>query len=518
MVDPDPTGAPVWLRPHPATLVLELVQALRATLGLLLLVVWGRGSLGLDSVVELAFVAGPLVLAVARWLTTRYSVDDDAIRQNRGVLWRHRQVLPRANIQQVSTRSSLVARVLNVTALDISDASSGGSITLRFLSMAEADRLTVLLRSNLPPSHSPSPSSSPSSSTPPSRPAPAGDEVGTGAAPAHGPDAPAGTPVIVAPLVQPPFGRLVRVAGLNARTAGAVVTMMALAAGFGAASIAAPDLLDRMGQGRWVALALMVGVPLLIAVVAAIEQLLTIGGFELSADPDRIRIRSGLVTEHNVAVRRERLQQIRVTRDPVHRFMGYETVGFETADVDLTTDESAVDRLDPAADLGTWTELVERTVGPLQLGEADLRPVSPLTRRRARIRVWLGGAPLVLVAGVLAWPLAVPVAAVVAAGGWWYGGARYQALGWVRSTDQMLVRSGVVTRRLVLVRLDKVQNVQLASSWFQRRLGLVSLRLVTAGRGRRGIIGVPDLDAGDADRLVIELARRSAATPDLATL
>ncbi|MFV0258586.1 MAG: PH domain-containing protein [Acidimicrobiales bacterium] len=505
MADTVPADAGTWLRPHPATLVLELVQALRATLGLVLLVVWGRGSLGLDSALELAFVAGPLPLAVARWLTTRYRVDDDAIRQHRGLLWRHRQVMPRANIQQVSTRSSLVARILNVTALEIADASSQGSITLRFLSMAEADRLTILLRSGLTAASGPTA-------------APGSGPGIPGPGPGPRPDAPAGVPVMVTPLVRPPFGRLLRVAGMNVWTAGAVALSVFIAVGFGAAAAVDLDQVDRLGRGRWVVAALAVAVPLVVAAIATVEQLLTIGGFELSADPDRIRIRAGLMTERNVAVRRERLQQVRITRDPVHRAIGYEQIGFETADVEVDADDSAVDQINPAADLGSWVELVERIVGPVQVGEADLRPVSPMTRRRGRNRVWLGAVPVAAAAAVVAWPLVPLVIGVAAGAGWWYGIARYGALGWARSTDQMLVRSGVVVHRLVLVRLDKVQNVRLASSFFQRRLGLVSLRLVTAGRGRRAIITVPDLPTADAERLLTRLAERSAATPDPATL
>ena len=72
--------------------------------------------------------------------------------------------------------------------------------------------------------------------------------------------------------------------------------------------------------------------------------------------------------------------------------------------------------------------------------------------------------------------------------------------------------------RLTLVQLDKVQILRAHSTIFQRRLGLSTLRLSTAGRGFGGIVTVPDLPTATAEELLTALARRAGTTAIADTL
>lgn len=102
--------------------------------------------------------------------------------------------------------------------------------------------------------------------------------------------------------------------------------------------------------------------------------------------------------------------------------------------------------------------------------------------------------------------------------GVWFSRRRYRELGWAVSDDQFLVRSGVVNGRLTLVRLDKIQSVWLVATLFQRRLGLATVRVSTAGKGFGGLVSLPDLPAPLAEQLRSRLAHRSARTPIADTL
>lgn len=511
------TAAPAavdWSRPHPLTLVVELGSAVRQVV--VALAVVGFDVVELGSLIELALVVGPLGGAIARWFTTRYAVDGDALHFHHGLIWRRRQALPRANIQNVSTTAGVVARLGSVLELHVSDASSNGDITLRFVSRHEAERLTALLRRSLPAGGDPAPTGGD----------PAGVEPGAGPDPTGPAAPPSSVPVRRPPLVSPGLGRLARAelttaAVLVPGLAGLVVGLVGSAALAAGAADLAPDGVPTDGWRRWLVLGAVVAAAAGAAVANLVSRLMALGGYQLTADPDRLRIQVGLLTEAWITVRRERIQQLKVQRNLVQRAWGMERVLFETADLDLPS-SAGTRYLDPAGRPGGWRRLAVEAMGRLDLDEPDLQPVSRLTRRRTMARLALA-TPLTLLALVVpGGPAGVAVAAAGATGwllaGWWYSNRRYSELGWALSADQLLVRSGVFAGQLRLVDLDKVQSARLSASVFQRRLGLTSFLVATAGRGFAGLVELPDLPRAEAEALLARVAGRAALTPISDTL
>jgi len=504
-----------WRRPHPLTILIELGRAIRSIV--IALVVVGGGVLNQAAFLEAALLIAPFAGAVGRWYTTRYAIGEESVHLHHGLFWRTKQVLPRANIQNVSTKAGLLARMGSVVDLQISDASASGDIRLRVITQDEADRLTTLLRSSM--QSVPAPGSDPSSgavvrsdhAAPTSDPTPRTGDI---AAPAPG-----GPAVERAPLVAPSLRPL-----LIAEVSASSTVMFMMVATIAASAFTLIVWMDRFALdfgalpfsvSAWMVLLAGLGAALVLAGIGVVQRLLALGGFRLWADPDRLRIKVGLLTEARIAARRERIQQIRVERDLLHQTMGIERVGYETADVEV--EGTAGTRfLAPVAPAGTWRELGTEVFGDVQLTELDLQRVSPLTMRRIFLRFVFVAVPMVVLA--LVNPAVPTVIIPWLAGGWIYSRKRYQALGYARSTDQFLVRSGVFYGRLTLVRLDKVQSVWLRSTIFQRRLGLSTLMLSTAGRGFGGLVSLPDLPNHTADELMTALARRAALTPIADTL
>ncbi len=499
------TGQLDWRRPHPMTIIIEIGNALRSLI--VPLVIVQGGFLGTSDLIQNAIIVAPLATALARWYTTRYALDAESIFHQYGLLRRHKQVLPRANIQNVSTKAGIVARMGSVVELQVSDASSSGDINLRLISRHEADRLTTLLRSSMPEPE-------------------AGMEAGT-EADADGPkgapgvavptvEAPVGTPVEEAPLVNPTMSQLFR-AEVTSMTIVAL-TLVAVAGGAAAALLVWLQLiLLPDGASSLILIGGAVLTPLAIAVLNLASRLLILGGYRLDRDPDRLRIQAGLLTEARIAARRERLQQIQVIRDLPHQSLGIERVRFATADVELNL-TAATSYLDPAGTYDQWRQLATEAIGEVQVDEADLGQVSPLTKRRTWVRLALVS-PLIIIPAAAVHPLvALAVGAVWAGFGWWYGIRRFQVLGWTTSADQYLVRSGVIYQRLTLVRLDKIQNLRLSSTLFQRRLDLATVSVSTAGHGFVDLVALPDLPIETARELLDKLATRASQTPIAETL
>ena len=95
----------------------------------------------------------------------------------------------------------------------------------------------------------------------------------------------------------------------------------------------------------------------------------------------------------------------------------------------------------------------------------------------------------------------------------WKSPLRWHWLGYDVDDAVLLVTGGRVDRTTVWVPLEKVQSLRLVQGPVQRRLGLATLHADVAGRRMRAT--VRDRDAGEAERLLADLARacRAARRP-----
>ncbi|MDH3678666.1 MAG: PH domain-containing protein, partial [Acidimicrobiia bacterium] len=295
-----------WRRPHPITIVVEIGRAIRSVI--IAVIILSGGLLDQSTFLELALVATPLIGGLARWYTTRYALDDDSVHHHHGLIWRKKQVLPRSNVQNVSTKAGLLARLTSVVQLQISDASATGDISIRYVTQAEADRLATLLRTTAA-QYSPHDPGGPIADR--SAPSVANSLVGpAGAGPVAAAPAPAptGPAVTSPPLISPPVGELLRTELTSASTVVAVL-LAGLAAVLGPAVIvlAPVTIPDEAGRTPWLLVLAVVAMPILLTILSVGSRVLVLGGHRLHADPDRLRIQAGLVTEARVTARRERI-------------------------------------------------------------------------------------------------------------------------------------------------------------------------------------------------------------------
>lgn len=118
-----------------------------------------------------------------------------------------------------------------------------------------------------------------------------------------------------------------------------------------------------------------------------------------------------------------------------------------------------------------------------------------------------------LIAGV---PLAAAASGAVAVAVfgwlWWLIGRRVQSFGYVERADDLLVTSGVLFRRLVIVPYGRMQLVDLVAGPVDRWMGLAKVKLHTAAATTdAGIPGLtPEAAADLRDRLAAQGEARSA--------
>jgi membrane protein YdbS with pleckstrin-like domain len=149
------------------------------------------------------------------------------------------------------------------------------------------------------------------------------------------------------------------------------------------------------------------------------------------------------------------------------------------------------------------------------------RRVSPrlATARRIGLAATLG---VLLVAAVVAlvvldapgWTYGVALVVAVVLGVWvsWLIGRRVRAYGYAERADDLLVTSGLLLRRLVIVPYGRMQLVDVVAGPLERALGIATLQLHTAAATTDATIpGLPpDEAAALRDRLAARGEERSA--------
>ena len=203
----------------------------------------------------------------------------------------------------------------------------------------------------------------------------------------------------------------------------------------------------------------------------AVRRLLTEYGFTVAESPDGLRLRHGLLETRAQTIPLGRVQTVRVEQPLLWRRRGWVRVEVDVAGYTGRGDEQQLtSALLPVAPRGFAGQLVERVLG------AALPAPTATAPRAAR---WLA-------------PVEQPVLRLGV-------------------DDRHVVgTSGRLTRHTDIVPLAKVQSLRRTQGPLQRRLGLASVHVDSAGRRLAGLTA-QHRDAAEADALVDDLALRARA-------
>jgi uncharacterized protein len=147
------------------------------------------------------------------------------------------------------------------------------------------------------------------------------------------------------------------------------------------------------------------------------------------------------------------------------------------------------------------------------LGEPEvswLRP-SPLLLRARRIEVAAGTVPAAIIGGVAGQIVSAAVGIAIAAGVVLAGlvaerflARRVASWGYAERNDDLMVRRGVLIRRLSVIPYGRMQFIDVTAGPLERVLGLATLRMHTAAAASDARI--PGLESGAAAALRDQLA------------
>lgn len=466
-------------RVHPATIAIGLVKSAPSTLvGLPALLAVG-GEFGIVKVVLLTLV-GIAAMAFFTWLGwwhATYRLTDDEFVIEGGVLHRSRRSIPLERVQDVSIEQKPLARLFGLALVRIE--TGGGDkdeATLDSVTLNEAHRLRLALR-RVP-------------------------AVASGEVPV---DAEAGRRLFAMSL-----GRVLLYGLFNF----SLVWLAAIFAGLQAID----DVIDFDWQelvgiaGREVrshlnlttaltvlALALALGV-----VAGLVRTLAREYGFRLDEREERFRRIRGLLTRSEVVIVKARIQLALVRRGAISGRLGWRSLEFQT--LGGSDDSSGRQEMAPFA----RDEEVERVIAAAGLPRFEADALAPVSRGhvlRAALRHGLPVLAVFAVAGAflpLLWLglLLVPVPVGLA-----LLQRRRHRYG-LRETSAQVTR-GVLSRRDWIVPYPAIQTISVRRSWLQRRLGLATVAIDTAGAKGWHRPDIADVAAPIAAELARELVARA---------
>lgn len=473
------------------TPVLTALDLLRQfILPLVVVLAFRAGDVG-----QSAVSAGGLILIftgsrIVSWLRQRWWVEDDRLRVRSGVLQIDDRTIPVDRIQRIDRNQTLVSRFLGLYELKAETAGGSGSeLSLRYLSEVEVDAVERWLeaRRDVEARHEQ---------------AERQEEL----------------------LTSTPLRDLI-IGGATSNRIGALAVLVGTAFQlFDDATADTYEIIERWfpaiaepfasSSGAILAGVLLVTLALVVGWVASIATMvLRFFEFRLVLTEGELRRSHGLLSRFQASSPLNRIQAVRIDQPLLRRIFGYSSVVAETAG-SPGGNGGGSGMLTPIALNAPAIALTARVLGPHQSEIAQLQSVSRLTVRRGFIRALLllaaptaGVVFLAEGSGPVGW-LAPPVLAVAAA--WWYAGARYRSLGFRVTDGHVVTREGVLTRRWWSVSLPKVQTVAVRRSPFQRRLGLATVSVDTAGGSAP--IRIVDLPEASADSVAGILITRSTAS------
>ena len=388
-------------------------------------------------------VLGILIVIVAvfytswRFHTFRITGDDVEVRS--GILFRTQRRAPLDRVQGVNLTRPMVARLLGTAKLEVVGAGADANVKLEYLSTANAEAVRAdILRLASGQRLAASGAPAPGQPQPGGRVAALGQTVGrelTGLI--EGPEAPVAVPESVVDI---PVGRLVLSHVLSMSTVGLIVALVVL--GIGASQGAA-----------WM---LFGFVPAIIGFGAFwVRSIVRSLRYSIAPTPDGIRITFGLLTTITEIIPPGRIHAIEVTQPILWRPAGWWLIRINRLTGKSATDGS-VDQFTTVLPVGT---------------QADVQRVLQLLQPDVPDDEWT----LIVREGMLG-PQDGDTFTNTPKRAWWIRPLSYRRNGFRLTGNLLLMRRGVIWRKLVILPLARLQSIGLYQGPLDRLTRVTSAR------------------------------------------
>lgn len=482
-------------RLHPASWLFALVSGVRQLLvPLVALVVFGgRSGESWQLLAAGVAVAGLAIASVWRYFTWRYRIGADSLFVRSGLFERSLRQIPFSRIHDVAVRQTLLHRLFAVADVRLESASGDRpEARMQVLRLDEALALEQLIRQRSDPAA-------------PRKVEPADGELLLALAPAE---------VVRLGLIS--NRGMVVVAGLFALGWQALPDrIMADAMGrFGREAFGYAGSLGGGGPGTALVVAALLALALAgLRALSVLLALVQYHDFRLEENGRRLTVGRGLLTRRRNSVPRRRIQAWTLVESMAHRLFQRRSLRVDTAVIERGNEQRSLSELAPVATPERCDALVQHLMPQMQWPPASWRPLHP----RAWLRLSLGGVAFGLgAAAALAWHFGPWGMLALLWIPWCVFVARQHArrAGYCLQDELFAIRQGWWSRHWRFTEIGKLQTLQLRQGPLDRRLGMASLWLDTAGAGALSPpLRIPYLPAAEARQLLVQIETEVARRP-----
>lgn len=507
MIEPTPMQRRTELdlrQVHPLTIVLELFLWVRQMLFPLILIVIanlrssGNGSDFLE--IALSGVAGiRVVFAAINYLLTRYGFDHNQFIYRTGVIFKKERTIPLDRIQNVEIIRNLAHRILGIADVKIDTGVAGqAEVQLSALRMEEALSLqSELLKRKV------------------------------------------GQFELSSPVEEAKHAFWVSstkdlvYSGLTENRA-----FLILASATGLFGVGMNNVLEdvvrsvfkgafRNGDGQiWPYIFGFIGFLFIGWAAGVANAVIKYYGFTIVQQGDRLVRTYGLFTHFQTAIALRRVQTFTAKANWLKLFLGFWEVQAATSGSPIDMEKHGSNVLCPVVPVDDLGKFVHVVFPEVYVDRLSYQRSSPKSVRRMFFQgfwvlvgftavfspiIWVTmefrNAQLGSMVGQIgiAW-------AVILAFQYWVAKRTYELSGYSRYLNYTVVKSGFLTRRIIIVPDGKIQSVRMHQSPFSRRMGLADVEINTASHGEGASIMIPNLEEGIAVALHSELSEAAMAT------
>ncbi len=489
-------------RLHPLTIAFGMLKAARGIIPVIPLLLFGNKAFGFFLLVMV--VVSTIATALARYFSFSYRIEGNELITQHGILGRRQRVIPLERIQEIRVEQGVLHRIFDVVDAKIeTGGGEGAEASLSVLARAEAERLrqavferaerikTVAQRTT--------------------------QGWVAGANPERAVIRRLGLKDLV--LIGLTTNHLISALALAGalwnfaedilpgnfyRRAGGILYRESTR--FFAQDVVTTIVITMLG----VMAAFLIG-----AVFSTIGSIIRFYGFTLSRGGEDLHRRYGLFTQRTSSLPRRRIQILEIEEKILRRLFGLATLRADTSGNrrDDKDDNTGRDVLLPIARRNEIDDMLTIFFPDFDADNAGWRRVSRLAIRRGVIK---GAVVLAFITATLffiqreliaLWPLALlPLV-------YFINVKSYRHLGYAIGERYFRSRRGWLGRSTHIVPINKIQAVEIHQSPFDRRLGLATLSVDTAGQAYTG--GGPqisNLPIAEARAIAGALAHKASAT------